>query len=106
MHNILLKNPDYQESLKKPEFKEAIIDTKVTRMFKVERDSCPYSIIPYDRKQDNQMVTSMVFVMSLDGKFESISVNNKTKKYFDIRNRWNAFFTVWQKLDISGSSAS
>jgi hypothetical protein len=99
LHNALLKNPDYQESLKRPEFKESIIDTKVTRMFKVERDSCPYSIIPYDRKQDNQMVTSMVFVMSLDGKFESVSVTNKPKRYFDIRCRWDAFFTVWWKLD-------
>ena len=99
LHNLLLENHDYLELLEKNESKEAIVDTKVTRIFKVERENCPYFIIPYDRNQDNQMVTSIVFVISMDNKFESVAVANKKQKYFDIRNRWNAFFTVWQKIE-------
>jgi len=101
LHQLLLKNPDYQKSLKRAEFKEAMNHTKVTRMLKVERDDQSYAIIPYDREKNNKLVTPMIIVMSLDGKFESVTVNNDSEKYFKLTDRWDAFVAVWFQLDHS-----
>jgi len=101
LHQLLLKNPDYQESLKRAEFKKAMNHTKVKRIIKVERRGISYAIIPYDREKDSKLVTPMTIVMALDGKFESVSVNNDTEKYFKLTDRWDAFIAVWKQLDHS-----
>jgi hypothetical protein len=102
VHELLLKNPEYRESLKNPAFKQAMDGTRVRRIYKVEKENSPYAIIPYDRYVSNQLTTPMIIAMGLDGKFESVTASNDTKKYFKIRDRWEAFFAVWNQIYNSG----
>ena len=99
IHHLLLQNPDYQRSLKNESFMSAQKGTTVSRIYKIESDSGAYAIVPFDRKKENgQMVTSLVIDIGLDGKFHSAAASNESSRFYQIRERWDALYEIWRQI--------